>query len=180
MLNKNWLTIWNFLFLEWAHLPVWTQMNVGGGRAYRDSCWGDSFGERGGQTKGLGQAERPDAFSNFAPFESSSCCFADLVDGKVAHFFLLHEDVSLQYFMPAVNVWRNSWISVLPLRCFLCSISDRKILINLLLLSKRKFWFYGIVTAPGNCKFHAGCEMGIGNVTAAFEFTRLSASSGFR
>ena len=32
------------------------------------------------------------------------CCFTDLVDGKVAHFFLLHEDVSLQYFIPAVHV----------------------------------------------------------------------------
>jgi len=28
---------------------------------------------------------------------------SDIVDNRIAHFFLLHEDVSLQYFMPVVS-----------------------------------------------------------------------------
>ena len=53
--------------------------------------------------------------------------FPDLVDGKVAHFFLLHEDASLQYFIPAVHVWSFFKIISPFVICFIYLIVPIKI-----------------------------------------------------
>ena len=37
---------------------------------------------------------------------------ADIVNKRVVHFYLMHDDVSLQYFMPVVSAWWNVCVCV--------------------------------------------------------------------